>query len=396
MLEKRFSLGRDAQERGRENSAPMAIPGEEDRMNSRFLAAAVSAALVVSAFTSCADKQTAQTSAAPQGAEPIPVLVRLVAESSLEVMGEYYGSAEPVAGATLRAPAGGRVDALHVSEGDKVKQGDSLGGVALATAEAQHRTAVLNERIAAESFRRQKDFFASGSAAKVAVDQAELAWNSSRTALLQAEEVLRGARCESPLNGTVLSREIELYDELAPGGATFTVGDLSRVRIEIGIPEADIGGASVGDAAQVTFAAFPGEEFRGKLAGVDRALSPRTLTFKAVVVLENPGERILPGVTAKVVLPRRTVEKAVVVPSEALLNESGGSFVMTAEKRESAWIARKVAVAAGPAAGAGSTVIRKGLSAGDYLIVEGNHLAAEGQPVVFDERLALADGVRGN
>jgi membrane fusion protein (multidrug efflux system) len=129
---------------------------------------------------------------------------------------------------------------------------------------------------------------------------------------------------------------------------------------------------------------------------VDRELSPRTLTFKASVVLENPGERILPGVTAKVVLPRRSIRKAIVVPSEALLTESGGSFVMVALKREAAWVARKQAIKTGPAAGSDATVVREGLAGGEFLIVEGNHLTKDGSEISFDERLALASDARGN
>lgn len=358
-------------------------------MYSRLSMAAITAAVVVSALSSCADKKTATEASGARSRDAVPVSVKVIEESSFAVMGEYYGAAEAIAGATLRAPAGGRVDSIFAADGAKVRKGDSLGAVALEVAEAQHRTAVLNERIAGEAYRRQKDFFASGSAARVAVDQAELAWNGAKSALLQAEEILRGARCETPLDGTVLSRSVELYEELAPGSPTFSVGDLSRLRIEIGIPESDIGGAAVGAPALVTFTAFPGEEFRATLAGVDRELSSRTLTFRAVVVLENPGERILPGVTAKVVLPRRTIGKAVVVPSESLLNEPDGAYAMVAERQDTLWIARKVPVKTGPT-GDGSTVVREGLSRGSFLIVEGNHLAKDGETVSFDERLAFA------
>ena len=364
-------------------------------MNSRLSAAAVSAAIVVSVFSSCTDKSPKTAASADSSREALPVSVMRIEESSFTVMGEYYGAAQPIVGAILRAPAGGRVDAILAADGARVRKGDSLGSVALAAAEAQHRTAVLNERLASEAYRRQKDFFASGSAARVAVDQAELAWNAAQNALIQAEEVLRGARCETPLDGTVLSRSVELYDELAPGSPTFSVGDLSRLRIEIGIPESDIGGASVGSAAVVSFTAFPGVEFKATVSSVDRELSPRSLTFGATVILDNPGERIPPGVTAKVTLPRRSFERAVAVPSESLLNETEGAYAMVALRRESGWIARKIPVTTGPA-GAGSTVVRTGLSNGDFLIVDGNHLAEDGAAVSFDERLALAGKAREN
>jgi len=365
-------------------------------MNSRLKMAAVAVVVVVSAFSSCAGKnpKVALKTSVSAASESVPVSVKRMDESRFAVQGEYYGAAEAIAGATLIAGAGGRVESILASDGAKVRKGDSLGAVSLEKAEAQYRTAVLNERIAGDGYRRQKDFYASGSAARVAVDQAELGWNGAKSALLQAEEILRGARCESPLDGTVLSRRVKLYDELPPGSPTFSVGDLSRLSIEIGIPESDIGSASVGTAARVSFTAFPGEEFKGTLARIDRELSPKTLTFRAAVILENPGERVLPGVTAKVVLPRQVVESALVVPTEALLNTADGAYAMVARREEAKWVARRVPVKTGPS-DADSTVVAAGLSRGDFLIVEGNHLADDGAAVSFDDRLAMASGVRG-
>ena len=361
-------------------------------MNTCQNKAAIAAVIVVFALSSCADKKP--VSVEQSAPEIVPVSIVTVDESKFSTTNEYFGSVSAIVAATLIAPAGGRVETIRVADGAKVRKGESLGGISLEKAEAQHRTAVLNERLSGDNFRRQKEFFASGFAARIAMDQAELAWDGGRSALLQAEEILRGARCESPLDGTVLSRNIELFDELAPGSPTFSVGDLSRLSIEIGIPEADIGGITAGTVALITFSAFPGEEFQGKLAMIDRELSQRTMTFRASVLMDNPGERILPGVTARVTLPRRVVERALVVPSEALVNAADGSFALVARREDSAWIARKVKVRTGPS-DAGSTVVLDGLSRGDFLIVEGNHLAEDGSAVSFDERLALASGNQG-
>ncbi|HCM28133.1 MAG TPA: hypothetical protein DIC34_16630 [Treponema sp.] len=361
-------------------------------MISRKNRTAIAVVVVAFALSSCADKKPVATE--PAVPDSVPVSIVQVEEKRFSASGEYYGSVSAIESATLITPAGGRVESILVSDGKRVRKGESLGGISLEKAEAQHRTAVLNERIAGDSFQRQKDFFASGSAARIAMDQAELAWNGAKSALLQADEVLRGARCESPLDGTVLSRRIELYDELAPGSPTFSVGDLSKLSIEIGIPESDIGGIAVGAAALISFSAFPGEEFRGTLSMIDKELSSRTLSFRASIVMENSGERILPGVTAKVALPRRVMERALVVPSEALVNAADGPFALVARRENSAWIARKVRVKTGPS-DAGSTVVVGGLSRGDFLIVEGNHLAEDGTTVSFDERLAFVSGVQG-
>lgn len=359
-------------------------------LNSRLQAATIGVAALVVALSGCS--KTNEVSTTPLLREDVPVTVKVVSESVFVEYGEYYGRTEPSEGAVLIAPAGGRVDSIRVSEGDAVRAGESLGAIALERAQAIYDAAVLNERIAKDSYLRQKDFLASGTVARIAVDQAELAWRSAKSALLDAENMLKGAKAESPLDGIVLSRKIELHEELLPGGPTFSVGDISKLLIKIGIPESDIGGVRVGSPTQVTFAAYPGETWKGEIARIDREPSSRTLTFTAAVSLANPGLKLLPGVTAKVVVPRRKVEAALVVPTEAIIAADAGSYVMVAREEEGRWVARKVPVERG-ASNLDSTLIVSGLVAGDRLILEGNHLAEDGSAVTFEERLALAKKV---
>ncbi len=356
--------------------------------NSRLMAAAVGAVVFVVALSGCSKPPV--VSAPPSVRADVPVTVKLVSESVFVEYGEYYGRTEPSEGAVLVAPAGGRVEAIRVAEGDSVRAGQSLGEIALERAQAIYDAAVLNERIAKDSYLRQKDFLASGTVARIAVDQAELAWRSAKSALLDAETMLKGARAESPLSGIVLSRKIDLHEELQAGSPTFSVGDISKLIIKIGIPEADIGGVRVGSPTQVTFAAYPGETWKGEIARIDREPSSRTLTFTAAVSLANPNLKLLPGVTAKVVVPRRAVEAAIVVPTEALIASDEGSYAMVAREEDGRWMARKVPVERGPS-NQDSTLILSGIAAGDRLIMDGNHLAQEGAAVTFEERLALAD-----
>lgn len=357
-------------------------------LHSRLPAATIGVVVLVVALSGCS--KAASVSAPPAVREDVPVTVKLVSESVFVEYGEYYGRTEPSEGAVLIAPAGGRVESIRVSEGDTVRSGESLGGIALERAQAIYDAAVLNERIAKDSYLRQKDFLASGTVARIAVDQAELAWRSAKSALLDAEITLKGAKAESPLDGIVLSRKIELHEELQPGSPTFSVGNISKLLIKIGIPEADIGGVRVGSPTQVTFAAYPGETWKGEIASIDREPSSRTLTFTAAVSLANPDLKLLPGVTAKVVVPRRTVEAAIVVPTEALIASDGGSYALVAKQEEGRWVARRVSVERG-ASNLDSTLILSGLAAGDRLILEGNHLAQDGSAVTFEGRLALAE-----
>lgn len=374
--------------RGCENSAPMASPEWEETMNRTLLSAAAASALVlVVALSGCSPKKAPVTEAEPNAA--IPVTVRGVSESVFVEYGEYFGRTEPAAGAQLVVPAGGRVQAVRVAEGDAVSAGQSLGSVSLDRAQAAYETAALNERIARDVYTNQKKFHEAGNVSRLVMDQAELAWRGAVNNRLDAERSLAGARCESPLSGIVLSRRIELHDEVPPGGIAFSVGEISSLLIRIGVSEADISSLRTGVEARISSSAYPGEEWTGRIERIDREPSAKTLTYTAVVRLDNADRRILPGVTAKVVVPRRRVEQAIVVPSEAIISDSSGAYAMVARSEADAWVARSVPVVRGVGV-EGSTLVLRGLSAGDRLIVEGNHLLKDGAPISFDERLALA------
>jgi RND family efflux transporter MFP subunit len=361
-------------------------------LNSRLAAATVGVVVLVVALSGCSKE--ASVSDTPVVQTDVPVTVKVVKESSFTEYGEYYGRTEPSTGAMLVAPAGGRVETIRVSEGDAVRSGESLGGIALERAQAIYEAAVLNERIAKDAYLRQKDFLDSGTVSRIAVDQAELAWRSAKSDLLDAKKVLEGARAESPLDGIVLSRKIELHQELPPGAPTFSVGDISKLLIRIGIPEADIGGVRIGAPALVTFSAYPGREWKGVIERIDREPSAQTLSFGAAVSLSNPDGLLLPGITAKVVIPRAVREAAIVVPTEAIIASDAGSYVMVARNEDGRWIARKAVVERGPS-NTDSTIILSGLFAGDRLIIEGNHLAEDGSAVAIEDRVAVASDKDG-
>jgi membrane fusion protein (multidrug efflux system) len=310
------------------------------------------------------------------GRAPVAVQVLTVKPSDFVEYGEYYGKVAGLEEKTLLSAAGGSVEAITVKEGYTVTGGQSLGRIDSAKVRTAYEVAQLNERIAKENYARQQQFYADGNASRLAVDQAELAWLNSRSALLEAEKMLEGALCITPIGGTVISRFIDLHQELAPGSRTFTVARMDKVRIQIGIPEQEIGGVAIGNEAEVTFAMHPGRTWKGTLERVGKEVSSETLTFPADVRVDNPDRAILSGITGKVRLKRRSLKDQIAVPSQAILTSGEQTYVMIEKESR----AHKVPVVPGPTDNT-RTVILKGLPAGSSLIIEGNHLVTDGSEV---------------
>lgn len=307
----------------------------------------------------------------------VPVEVLRIGSRTFTVYGEYYGEVSGLKEVELITVTGGRANAIDVSVGDTVAAGDSLARIEAEKAIRQYETAVYNERLARENFERQKRFLQEGNSFQLAVDQAELALLQSRTALLDAEKVRDGALAVTPISGTVVARHIDLFEEVPPGEATFVISDLSRMKVRLGVPEADIAGVrSIEGRAEVTLGSLPGRLWDGEVVSFSRRRSERNLTFQVEIHIDNPDQAILSGTTAKVRLPLRTIDDAVVVPSSTLVTRGESTYVVVAAGD----VADLREVVLGPS-NERETVILEGVSAGEEIVVRGINQVDEGSEI---------------
>jgi RND family efflux transporter MFP subunit len=314
--------------------------------------------------------------AASEETQSVPVRVERVQPQTFVEYGEYYGEIRAVREARLVSATGGRVTDINASVGDTVETGQSLARVDAEQAVSRYETARLSERIAREAYEREQRFLEVGNSSPVAVDNAHLAWLDARSRLLDAEKARDGALAISPLDGTVVAKHIDLYDELTPGAPTFTVADTSQMKITVGVPESDMAAIRELGSAEVRLSSMPGRVWTGRPASVSRKRSERSLTFEVEILVENPDGALLSGSTANVRLALREMPDEVVVPSHVVQTRGTESFVMIANSTT----ARRVPVTIGPSSDT-HTVITSGLGPGDELITEGINQVGDGSTV---------------
>src|SRR5215510_1071870 len=120
-------------------------------------------------------------------------------------------------------------------------------------------------------------------------------------------------------SGTVLKRETFPGKYVEPGTTLYEVADLSTVWISADIYESEVAAVTLNQPASVTFAAYPGETFRGTVSYVYPTLNTEARTVRVRVELPNPGLKLKPGMYGNVILQTAAV-KTLVVPKEAVLN----------------------------------------------------------------------------
>ncbi|HET7341261.1 MAG TPA: efflux RND transporter periplasmic adaptor subunit, partial [Methylomirabilota bacterium] len=125
-------------------------------------------------------------------------------------------------------------------------------------------------------------------------------------ALVQAQADLDHTTIRAPVNGVVVSRQVDVGQTVAASlqaPVLFTIAeDLTKMQVEVSVDEADIGRIRLDDHASFTVDAFSGQTFSGVVTQIRKAAQvvQNVVTYTVIVGVDNPGGRLLPGMTANV------------------------------------------------------------------------------------------------
>jgi HlyD family secretion protein len=167
--------------------------------------------------------------------------------------------------------------------------------------------------------------------AQAQLDQAKATLTQARSqvvamdgALQAAETSLKYTTIVSPIDGTVVARNIDVGQSVAAAlqaPNVFTVAqDLTRMQVYAATDESDTGNIKAGAAVTFQVDAFPTEQFYGRVSTV--RLNPTTVqnvvTYNTIIDFNNPDEKLLPGETAYVTIPTGHASTAIEIPNPAL------------------------------------------------------------------------------
>ena len=165
---------------------------------------------------------------------------------------------------------------------------------------------------------------ASAEAAHAQIAAMEGALEQARAAVDLAQINLRNTTVRSPIDGTVVSRNIDVGQTVAAtlqAPTLFLIAqDLRKMQVDTSVAEADVGKLTEGMEATFSVDAYPGEVFRGVVKQIRNA--PQTVqnvvTYNAVLSVGNPGLRLRPGMTANVTFVYARRENVLRVSNTAL------------------------------------------------------------------------------
>lgn len=153
---------------------------------------------------------------------------------------------------------------------------------------------------------------------------AQAAVQAAEATVRQDELNLQRTVIQSPVDGTVVARNVSIGQTVAASFQTptlFTVAqDLKKMEVDIAVGEPDIGNVRPGERVTFTVLAYPGRTFHGTVSQVrvNPATVANVVTYTVIVLVANNDRKLLPGMTANASITVATAKNALVVPAQAL------------------------------------------------------------------------------
>ncbi len=210
-----------------------------------------------------------------------------------------------------------RIREIRVDVGDHVSRGQVLVTLDAANADQQRIALEDTER----EYNRALELLEIGAGTQRAVDQLKAQLDAARR---QYRNTMDNTVLTAPVAGVVTERN---YD---PGDMTgqlpvLTIGQITpSVKLVINVNEQDLSVIKNGMEVEISFDAYEGERFSGKISRISPAVDVASRTFPVEVTLPNPGERLRPGMFGRVVIGLGTRDN-VVVPDRAVVKQAGSN-----------------------------------------------------------------------
>lgn len=310
------------------------------------------------------------------------------------------GTIEPVTSVDVGTQVSGVISKLYVDYNSVVKAGEVIAELdrtnlmsELSSAQASLKSAQSELDYQKTNYERYKALYDKGLISANDFEQARLSYVQAQQKTQQQKESVKKAQTNlgyatitSPIDGVVLSKEVEEGQTVASSFSTPTLfkiaRDLTDMRVIADVDEADIGDVKEGQRVTFTVDAFPDDTFEGQVTQVrqEAATESNVVTYEVVISAPNDDLKLKPGLTANVVILTMEAKDVLAVPSkalrftprEAMLNSD--ETITDTDAKEKVWVKegsnlKAVAVETGMTNGT-LTQITKGLKPGTHVLTE--------------------------
>ena len=313
--------------------------------------------LVLAIGTTVAIKANGKDKKAPES----PVKTGKAEIADVQVKVTEVGTVEPEVKVEVKSAISGKVVEIIHRDGDIVRRGTVLARVEPDLSQAQSLAETKNSVVSADirfrdakkNFDENNKLFTQGLLAGSQHRDAETEYLEARQEYEKAREKynlveksgipigqspaqFQGSSIVAPMDGVVLTKNIEIGESITSGVSSFnagtvlfTVADVSRMIVKAGVNEVDIGKIRVGLPVKVTLDAYPKVLFNGKIDRIAPAvrIDDKVRVFDVEIRLDAQGRELRSGMTANIEVSGERLDKVLTVPVESVFKRDDQEVV---------------------------------------------------------------------
>lgn len=326
--------------------------------------------------------------AATMAPPPASVATHKVERQNWEKTLNAVGTLEATQGVTISADIPGRITDVFFTPGAQVQKGTPLIQQDISSETAQLRAAEANVELARLNVERVRELYTKRASSKADLDTSEARY---KEALAQADTIrtnIEKKTVKAPFSGRLGIRLVNVGQDLASGTPIVSLQAVDTMFLNFSLPQQSLAHLAPGLPVRMTTDAVPGQVYEGVLTALDPEVDPATRNVRVQATVQNPDQKLLPGMfsNAQVVLP--DVEPVVVVPITAVAYATYGDSVFVVEEEtneagETHLVARQQFVRLGRTLG-DFVAISKGIEEDQTVVVSGVFKLQNGAPVTVN------------
>lgn len=255
--------------------------------------------------------------------------------------------------AAVASKGTGRLVYLGFVEGDKVKKDQIIARLEDSDIKAQLAQARANLKVyeadlkeAESSYRRNQSLLKANASTQLELEAAEARYlrvlasiELAKAQVTSAEVALENTLIRSPFDGTILTKNADVGEIVAPLGAgmnsksaVVTLADMTSLQVDTDVSESNIQRIGAGQNCEITLDAYPGQSYAGYIAKIVPTADRAKATVLVKVGFNKYDDKVLPEMSAKVTFLSRDAAKntekpALVIPASAAVKRNGRDVV---------------------------------------------------------------------
>lgn len=314
-----------------------------------------------------------------QWQEAIPVDVVRMGDADQGHMRTYVGSIESDMQMQLSFPLGGRLTALYVHNGQRVKKGTLIAKVDDTSAKSLHDAALATLRQAEDGYDRMKQVYDEGGVSEVRWMQMQTDLEKARQSEISTRKHLEDCSIHAPQDGVVSMEDHQIGEEFSPLKPICCLIDMKSLHVLFSVPEQEIDLVSEGERGTATLPSYPDKTLQIRISDKGLLANPMGHTYQVKAHIDDAdGAKLMVGQVAKAHLSS-TAPQGLIVPSWCVQTMADGLVVWTVQdgKAHRTPIEVETYVKNG-------VMVRSGLQNGDIVIADGYQKLYEGADVVIN------------